>query len=145
MHACGMKSDLKILLVDDEIDVLDFISYCLKREGYKILTAKNGNEALQLAEKDRPDLVLLDVAMQGIDGYSIARKIRSMKEIKSTLIIFLTGKNDEESELEGFESGGDDYITKPIKPKLLIARIKSLLRRKLEWGMQSEVLSIGDL
>ena len=140
----AMENHAKIMIVDDEIDVLDFISYNLEREGYKTLTAKDGLEAIRLARSEKPDLILLDVMMPNLDGYAAAEQFRVIRELKNTLIVFLTARNDEESELKGFNVGADDYITKPIKPKLLVSRIKALLRRK-SVGSDAEVMLLGDL
>lgn len=139
-----MEHQSKILIVDDEIDVLDFITYNLQKEGYETLTAKDGLEAIRLAKEFKPDLILLDVMMPNLDGFSAAEHFRSQKELKNSLIVFLTARNDEESELKGFGAGADDYITKPIKPKLLVSRIKALLRRKTT-GSDSQILQIGDI
>ncbi len=134
----------KILIVDDEIDVLEFIAYNLQREGYRTTTAKDGLEAIRIARHDKPDLIVLDVMMPNLDGYATAEHLRNLKELKNTLIVFLTARNDEESELKGFHIGADDYITKPIKPKLLVSRIKALLRRKTS-GSDTDVIQVGDI
>ncbi|MEO5675017.1 MAG: response regulator transcription factor [Chitinophagales bacterium] len=134
----------KILIVDDEIDVLEFIAYNLQREGYRTTTAKDGLEAIRIARHDKPDLIVLDVMMPNLDGYATAEHLRNQKELKNTLIVFLTARNDEESELKGFNVGADDYITKPIKPKLLVSRIKALLRRKNS-GVETDVMQIGNI
>ncbi|MFI5135596.1 MAG: response regulator transcription factor [Chitinophagales bacterium] len=139
-----MEHQPKILIVDDEIDVLEFIAYNLQREGYRTVTAKDGLEAIRLARLEKPDLIVLDVMMPSLDGYATAEHLRNLKELKNTLIVFLTARNDEESELKGFHVGADDYITKPIKPKLLVSRIKALLRRKSA-GSDGEVIQIGDI
>ncbi len=120
----------KILIVDDEIDVLEFIEYNLRKEGYETATARDGLEAIRMAKQFRPDLVLLDVMMPNLDGLSAAEHLRSMKELDKVLVVFLTARSDEQSELAGFQAGADDYIAKPIKPRLLISRIKALLRRR---------------
>jgi two-component system alkaline phosphatase synthesis response regulator PhoP len=122
-------SEYKILLVDDEQDILEFLTYNLKNEGFEIHTASNGSDALQLAAQIRPHLVLLDVMMPEMDGIETCEEIRKMPELESTLIAFLTARGEDYSQIAGFEAGGDDYITKPIKPKLLISKIKSLLKR----------------
>ncbi|HYV92504.1 MAG TPA: response regulator transcription factor [Chitinophagales bacterium] len=134
----------KILIVDDEIDVLEFIAYNLQKEGYRTITAKDGLEAIRIARQEKPDLIVLDVMMPNLDGYSTAEQLRSHKELRNALIVFLTARNDEESELKGFHVGADDYITKPIKPKLLVSRIKALLRRKSS-GIEADVMQIGNL
>jgi len=140
-----MKKEIKILIVDDEADVLDFISYNLQRDGYKTFTAKDGIEAVQMAAKERPDLVLLDIMMPRLDGFAVAEHLRLLHETKTVLIVFLTAKNDEDSELRAFSLGADDYITKPIKPRLLQTRIKALLRRKFEWSNGTEAIQIGNI
>jgi len=140
-----MKKEIKILIVDDEADVLDFISYNLQREGYKTFTARDGLEAVNMATKEKPDLILLDVMMPRLDGFAVADHLRILQETKSVLIVFLTAKNDEDSELRGFGVGADDYITKPIKPRLLLTRIKALLRRKFEWSDSSYRVEIGNI
>lgn len=140
----SMEHPSKILIVDDEIDVLEFIAYNLQREGYKTFIAKDGLEAIRLARMEKPDLILLDVMMPNLDGYAAAEHFRNLRELKNTLIVFLTARNDEESELKGFTVGADDYITKPIKPKLLVSRIKALLRRKSS-GSDTEVMQMGNI
>ncbi len=120
---------VKILLVDDESDVLDFLSYNLKKEGYHVLLADNGEEAIEIANAELPQLILMDVMMPKMDGIQACKEIRKNRKLKTCLIAFLTARGEEIAEIEGFEVGADDYITKPIKPKVLISRIKGLLRR----------------
>ena len=115
----------KILLVDDEKDILEFLSYNLEKEGYQVYTALNGVLALEQAKKFKPDLIILDVMMPEMDGVNTCQQIRLDPEIEDTLILFLTARSEEYSELAGFTAGADDYVTKPIKPKLLISRIKA--------------------
>ena len=121
---------MKILIVDDEKDILEFLSYNLQKEGYEIFRANNGNSALKFAKKEVPDLIILDVMMPEMDGIETCEKIREIESLDSTLILFLTARSEEYSELAGFSAGADDYVTKPIKPKLLISRVNALLRRK---------------
>jgi two-component system, OmpR family, alkaline phosphatase synthesis response regulator PhoP len=121
--------DFKILLVDDEPDILEFLSYNLKIEGFDIYTANNGSDALRLATEIRPHLVLLDVMMPEMDGIETCEEIRKLPDMENTMIAFLTARGEDYSQIAGFEAGGDDYITKPIKPKLLTSKIKSLLKR----------------
>ena len=121
---------MKILIVDDEKDILEFLSYNLQKEGYEIFRANNGNSALKVAKKEVPDLIILDVMMPEMDGIETCEKIREIESLDSTLILFLTARSEEYSELAGFSAGADDYVTKPIKPKLLISRVNALLRRK---------------
>ena len=120
----------KILLVDDEEDILEFLSYNLKKDGFEILTANNGAKGLALAKKHKPDLVILDVMMPEMDGVDVCQRIRELPELDETLVLFLSARAEDYSELAGFSAGADDYITKPIKPKLLISRVKAILRRK---------------
>jgi len=121
---------MKILIVDDEKDILEFLSYNLQKEGYEIFRANNGNSALKIAKKEIPELIILDVMMPEMDGIETCEKIREIESLDSTLILFLTARSEEYSELAGFSAGADDYVTKPIKPKLLISRVNALLRRK---------------
>ncbi len=122
-------SKYKILLVDDEEDILEFVSYNLKKEGFNVFTASNGSEALEKAQIEKPNLILLDVMMPGMDGVETCDRIRSLPEIKDTIIAFLTARSEDYSQIAGFDAGADDYINKPIKPKVLVSRIKALLRR----------------
>ena len=134
----------KILLVDDEHDILEFISYNLEKEGFIVSTAINGKLALQLAKKIKPDLIILDVMMPEMDGITTCAEIRNIPELENLLILFLTARSEEYSELAGFDAGADDYVTKPIKPKLLISRIKALLKRnKIKEPIKN--IQIGDI
>jgi two-component system alkaline phosphatase synthesis response regulator PhoP len=119
----------KILIVDDEADILELIEYNLKQEGYQVFTATNGQEAITLAKKVLPDLILLDVMMPKMDGIEACRLMRTLPEFKQTFMVFLTARNEEYSEIAGFNVGADDYITKPIKPRSLVSRINAILRR----------------
>ena len=119
----------KILLVDDEADILEFLSYNLKKEGYIVFTANNGKEAVTIAKKENPQLIILDVMMPDMDGIETCREIRELPGLKDVMIAFLTARNEDYSQIAGFEVGADDYINKPIKPRVLISRIKALLRR----------------
>ena len=122
-------SSYKILLVDDEEDIIEFLTYNLQREGFTIYSAKNGAEAIRLAKEIQPHLILLDVMMPEMDGIETCEEIRNNPAIKGTLIAFLTARGEDYSQIAGFEAGGDDYITKPIKPKLLVSKVKALLKR----------------
>ena len=124
-----MNSKYKILLVDDEPDILEFLTYNLKKEGYSIFTANNGKEALAQAKIQNPHLIILDVMMPDMDGVETCREIRAIPELKNIVIAFLTARNEDYSQIAGFDVGADDYINKPIKPRVLISRIKALLRR----------------
>lgn len=119
----------KILLVDDEVDILEFISYNLEKEGYKVYTAQNGVEAIKLAEKKIPDLIILDVMMPEMDGIAACEEIRRIPSLQNVVIAFLTARGEDYSQIAGFEAGADDYITKPIRPKVLVSRVKALLKR----------------
>lgn len=120
---------MTILLVDDEADILEFLGYNLEKEGFSVLKAKNGQKALRLAREFKPQLIILDVMMPVMDGMEVCREIRKIEELKETLIVFLTARGEDYSQIAGFEAGADDYITKPIKPKVFISRIQAILRR----------------
>ncbi len=122
-------SQYKILLVDDEEDIIEFLSYNLKREGFSVLAAYNGEEALKMAKKELPHLILMDIMMPKMDGMTAVEEIRKIPELDNTFIVFLTARSEDYSQIAGFEAGADDYVTKPIKPKILIKRIMALLRR----------------
>ena len=119
----------KVLLVDDEQDILDMLRYNLEREGLKVYTAQNGLEALRLAKAERPDLIVLDIMMPGMDGVDVCNQLRSLPEFKQTLITFLTARGEDYSQIAGFDAGADDYITKPVKPKVFVSKVKALLKR----------------
>ncbi len=125
----------KILVVDDEKDILEFISYNLKKERYNVFTAPDGKTAIKIAQKEHPHLILMDVMMPLMDGVETCEKIREMEVGKNIIIAFLTARSEDYSQIAGFEAGGDDYISKPIRPKVLVSRIKALLKRykKLEF------------
>ena len=124
-----MSDTNRILLVDDEEDILNFLSYNLKKEGYEVYTALNGNDGITLAKKHKPHLVVLDVMMPEMDGIETCRIMRENKELADLLIVFLSARSEDYTQIAGFDSGADDYITKPIKPRVFISRIKALLRR----------------
>ncbi|MDB2571221.1 response regulator transcription factor [Polaribacter sp.] len=137
------KSDIKILLVDDEPDILEIVGYNLRNEGYQVFTAANGIEAVKSAKKNIPQLILLDIMMPEMDGIEACEKIRKIKTLDNVIISFLTARGEDYSQVAGFDAGADDYITKPIKPKVLVSKIKSLLRR-----LKSETetsFTIGDI
>lgn len=131
------NKDTTILLVDDEADILEFLGYNLAREGFGILKASDGQTALDLAEKHRPQLVILDVMMPGLDGIETCNRLRMKPGMQNSLIVFLTARGEDYSQIAGFEAGADDYITKPIKPKVLVSRINALLRRYRSTEAQS--------
>ncbi|QMU62889.1 MAG: response regulator [Flavobacteriaceae bacterium] len=139
------NNDIKILLVDDEPDILEIVNYNLKNEGYQVLTAKNGLEAVNTAKKLVPHLILLDIMMPEMDGIEACEKIRKIKSLEEVIIAFLTARGEDYSLVAGFEAGADDYITKPVKPKVLVSKVKSLLRR-LKTDKLVEISSnIGDI
>ncbi|MBK8808467.1 MAG: response regulator transcription factor [Bacteroidales bacterium] len=120
----------KILIADDEPDIIEFLQYNLEKNGFIVISAINGRQALDLAIKEKPDLILLDIMMPELDGVEVCRELRDRAEFKDTLIAFLTARSEDYSQIAGFEVGADDYMTKPIKPRVLVARIKALLKRK---------------
>jgi len=124
-----MNSNKKILLVDDEIDILDFLSYNLINSGYDVRTAINGEEGIEVAREFNPDLILLDMMMPVMDGVETCEKIRNISELKNVMIAFLTARGEDFSQIAGFDAGADDYILKPIKPKVLMSRVKALMNR----------------
>lgn len=119
---------IKILLVDDESDILEFVSYNLKKEDFEVFTASNGLEAIKIAKIEKPNLIILDVMMPEMDGIETCAEIRQIESLKKTIIVFLSARSEEFSQLAGYEAGGNDYLTKPIKPKILISKIKALLK-----------------
>ena len=139
------NSDIKILLVDDEPDILEIVGYNLKNEGYSVYTACNGIEAVKSAKKITPNLILLDIMMPEMDGIEACEKIRTVKSLENTLIAFLTARNEDYSHVAGFDAGADDYITKPIKPKVLISKVKSLLRRLKAESQEDSSVKVGDI
>ena len=120
----------KVLLIDDEPDILEILSYHLEKEGFLIKTAKNGVEGLEVARDFNPDLIVVDLMMPEMDGIETCMQVREDENLKNTLVALLTARSEDYSQIAGFESGADDYITKPIKPRVLVSRIKALLRRK---------------
>lgn len=138
------KKDIKILLVDDDPDILEIVRYNLMQEGYKIITAQNGKQAVKKAIKERPHLIIMDVMMPEMDGIEACEIIRKTPELSDVIITFLTARAEDYSQLAGFEVGADDYITKPIKPKVLISKVKALLRR-LKDEKQQEVITIAGM
>lgn len=124
-----MKENSTILIVDDEEDILEFLEYNLKKEDFEVHTASSGRKAIDIAQKVSPDLIILDVMMPELDGIETCRELRELPGLKNTLIAFLTARNEDYSQIAGFDAGADDYINKPIKPRVLVSRIKALLRR----------------
>ena len=139
------KKDTTILLVDDELDILEIIGYNLSAEGYNVVTAQNGVEAIKKAKKHKPELIILDVMMPQMDGIEACEKLRLIPELSETVITFLTARGEDYSQVAGFEAGADDYITKPIKPKVLTSKVKSLLRRFKTQDDSQQILKLGNI
>lgn len=140
------KKDIRILMVDDEPDILEIVSYNLSSAGYKVFTAKDGAEGVEKAKKKNPHLIILDVMMPNMDGIEACEIIRKTPGLENTIITFLTARGEDYSQVAGFEAGADDYITKPIKPKVLISKVKALLRRlKEDDSNTDEIVSVGNI
>ena len=139
------KKDIKILLVDDEKDILEIVGYNLAQEGYQISTASNGKEAVVKAKKELPQLIILDVMMPEMDGIEACENIRKIPELQDTIITFLTARSEDYSQVAGFDAGADDYITKPIKPKVLVSKVKALLRRFKNDSKPNSTLTVGNI
>jgi two-component system alkaline phosphatase synthesis response regulator PhoP len=140
-----MNDNIKILVVDDEEDILEFLSYNLRAEGYDVIVADNGLLAIELAKKHEPSLIILDVQMPNMDGITTCEKIREIPSLSETVVTFLTARSEDYSQIAGFEAGADDYITKPIRPKVLISRVKALLKRRGITQDKSSVIELGDI
>jgi two-component system, OmpR family, alkaline phosphatase synthesis response regulator PhoP len=146
MNKTMKASKAKILLVDDEPDILEIVEYNLKNEGYKVYTASSGIEGVSLAKEVKPDLILLDVMMPEMDGIEACDQIRKIPSLDHTIIAFLTARGEDYSQVAGFDAGADDYITKPVKPKVLTSRLKALLRRRPTADQKvPERMNLGDL
>jgi len=139
------KKDIKILLVDDEQDILEIVGYNLTQEGYQVITAVNGKEAVAKAKKELPHLIIIDVMMPEMDGMEAVENIRKVPELSNVIITFLTARSEDYSQVAGFDAGADDYIAKPIKPKLLVSKVKALLRRLKEDDSKADVLRVGTI
>ncbi len=141
----------RILIIDDEPDIIEFLSYNLKKEGYEIFSALNGRQGVELARRHDPHLILLDIMMPNMDGIETCEQLRAIPKMNKTIIAFLTARGEDYSQIAGFEAGGDDYITKPVKPKVLTSRIKALLKRYSKYTLESKLenqadkVRIGDL
>ena len=141
----NLMDKFKILIVDDEKDILEFLGYNLQSEGYDVIVAHNGLLAIELAEKHQPSLIILDVQMPDMDGITTCEKIREIPSLKDVMITFLTARSEDYSQIAGFDAGADDYITKPIRPKVLISRVKALLKRRGQSSELPSVVELGDL
>ena len=137
-------SKFRILLVDDEEDILEFLGYNLRKEGFQVHLASTGQDAIEKAKKETPHLILMDVMMPEMDGITAVQEIRKIPALNDTLIIFLTARSEDYSQIAGFEAGADDYVTKPIKIKVLISRIVALLRRSLK-SDSKPTITVNDL
>jgi two-component system alkaline phosphatase synthesis response regulator PhoP len=138
-----MSISKKILIADDEPDILEIIQFNLKAEGYEVITAKNGNEAIDEAKRHHPDLIILDIMMPGKNGIDVCNILRMQPDFKDTLIVFLSALSDERTEIRGLETGADDYLTKPIRPKILVSKVNALFRRLNK--EENETIQLGDL
>lgn len=139
------NNEIRILLVDDEPDILEIIGYNLSAEGYQVFTAENGVDAVKVAKKKKPELIILDVMMPEMDGIEACEHIRKIQGLEKTLITFLTARGEDYSQMAGFDAGADDYITKPIKPKVLVSKVKALLRRLNTTEPENNILKVGEL
>ena len=140
-----MKDNIKILVVDDEEDILEFLSYNLRAEGYDVIVADNGILAIELAKQQQPSLIILDVQMPDMDGITTCEKIREIPSLKETVVTFLTARSEDYSQVAGFEAGADDYITKPIRPKVLVSRVRALLKRRGITQDTNSIIELGDI
>ena len=140
-----MNGNIKILVVDDEEDILEFLSYNLRAEGYDVIVADNGILAIELAKQEQPSLIILDVQMPDMDGITTCEKIREIPYLKETIVTFLTARSEDYSQIAGFEAGADDYITKPIRPKVLVSRVKALLKRRGITMDTNAIIELGDI
>ncbi|WP_298520125.1 response regulator transcription factor [uncultured Kordia sp.] len=139
------KKDIKILLVDDEPDILEIVGYNLSSEGYQLSTAANGVEAIAKAKKVKPHLIIMDVMMPEMDGIEACENIRKDSSLANTIITFLTARGEDYSQVAGFDAGADDYITKPIKPKVLVSKVKALLRRLKNDDENPQIVTVGNI
>jgi len=139
------EKQFKVLIVDDEQDVLEFLSYNLEKEGFEVFRADNGKTGVEIAKKESPDVILLDVMMPEMDGIETCRTLRELPQFENTIIAFLTARTEDYSQIAGFETGADDYISKPIKPRVLISRLRALLRRYDSKETKSTLLNAGNI
>jgi len=140
------NNEYTILLADDEADILEFLSYNLRKEGYKVVTCLDGISAIETAKKEKPHLIILDVMMPGIDGIETCAELKEIPELNKSVIAFLTARSEDYSQIAGLDAGADDYISKPIKPKVFLSRVKALLRRfSTTEELAKSTLTIGSL
>lgn len=135
----------KILLVDDEQDILDILGYNLEKHGFQTIEAHNGNEAIKKAKKEKPDLIILDVMMPEMDGMETCQQLREVPYLKDTLIVFLSARGEDYSQIAGYDAGADDYITKPIRPNVLISKVKAILKRKGNLTEKSNIIEVNGI
>ncbi len=145
MNAMSDAAMQKVLIVDDEQDILDLLRYHLEREGFAVSTANNGKAAVQVAKSERPDLVVLDIMMPGMDGVEVCHELRRTPGMEHTLIAFLTARTEDYSQIAGFEAGADDYITKPVRPKVFVTKIKALLKRSHQGSSPGRILEANGI
>lgn len=138
-------SPKKVLIADDEEDILEIIGYNLRNENYEVITAKDGKAAIEKAKESKPDLIILDMMMPFYSGMQVCEILRSLPQFEDTLIVFLTAIDDDSNEIKGLESGADDYITKPISPKVLISRINALFRRAKKEDIGDKIIAIENM
>ena len=135
----------KVLVVDDEPDILEFLSYNLEKEGFQVITAENGRQGVEKAKKEQPDIILLDVMMPEMAGIEACRTLREMPQFEHTIIAFLTARTEDYSQIAGFETGADDYISKPVKPRVLVSRLRALLRRYESKEAKATFIEVGNI
>jgi two-component system alkaline phosphatase synthesis response regulator PhoP len=139
------SKNTKILIVDDEKDIIEFLQYSFEKEGYNVFTARNGTQGREIAIKEKPDLIILDIMMPGIDGVELCKELREVPDLEDSLIIFLTARAEDYSQIAGFEVGADDYITKPVRPRVLLARVQALLKRKSKAKVDENIIDANDI
>lgn len=135
-----MEKQYKVLIADDEPDIIEFLQYNLENSGFRVFTSNNGKHALESAIVNKPDLIILDIMMPEIDGIEVCRELREMPGFNDVIIVFLTARNEDYSQIAGFEVGADDYITKPVKPRVLMARLHALLKRAHSLSSEEDTL-----
>lgn len=138
------NTDIKILLVDDDADILEIVGFNLEAEGYQVIKASNGKDGVRTAKKEKPHLIILDVMMPEMDGIEACENMRKLPELQNSIITFLTARGEDYSQVAGFDVGADDYITKPVKPKVLVSKVKALLRRIKDDETAADILKVGE-
>lgn len=138
------NTDIKILLVDDDADILEIVGFNLEAEGYQVIKVSNGKDGVKTAKKEKPHLIILDVMMPEMDGIEACENMRKLPELQNSIITFLTARGEDYSQVAGFDVGADDYITKPVKPKVLVSKVKALLRRIKDDETAADILKVGE-